>query len=99
MKHAVHTLREQLRKKTRRPAVNSVLKAAYEEIQVIFSVVYYNAYCPKINYQAFWCTSIGDSMYSAVKKRAVLLGVFFKDAFGENSQLYIYHLSRLHTRL
>lgn len=34
MKQSVHTLREQLRRKTRRPALNSVLKAAYDEIQV-----------------------------------------------------------------
>ena len=38
MKCAVHALREQLTRKTRRPAVNTVLTAAYEEIQVCLNL-------------------------------------------------------------
>lgn len=34
MKYAVHSLRDQLTRKTRKAAVNTVLLAAFEEIQV-----------------------------------------------------------------
>ena len=36
LKLSVHSLRDQLKNKTRRPAVNTVLRAAYEEIQVCY---------------------------------------------------------------
>ncbi len=41
MKFAVHTLRDQLTHRTRKPAVNAVLKAAYDEIQVAYIQQYY----------------------------------------------------------
>ena len=61
MKYAVHTLRQQLTKKPRKSAVNTVLQAAYEEIQVQIDYTEYK-YCMQ-------CNTGLDAVQSNVEKK------------------------------
>ena len=71
LKLSVHSLRDQLKNKTRRPAVNTVLRAAYEEIQVCYINYYLKPSYAKLIYYtkqivyACFCNNIDIMLLSS----------------------------------